>query len=262
MTTRNRIAALSTMAALATGAALAPGASATTATMGSALALPYEGGVCNNNCLSLQQAQVGGTGPLPIISPANGVVTGWAVRTSDDDAVYTLRILRPVGTNTYLGAGASAAQAPVPVGTTDQIINYTAPSIPIKEGDSIGLFQTGNADDGLPQNTTDGVTPNVIANNFGGQPAVDGGTAPFIPDGQHELLLQATVKYCNVPSLKGKKTKAAKQALVAADCAPRIVRKEVGKKKFRGKVLKQKPAAGETAPPGTQIKIVIGKKAK
>lgn len=260
--TRSRIAALTVTAALAGAVATAPAASADTQVIGSALALPMSipGQVCTANCLSFQQAQVGGTGPLPIVSPANGIVTEWAVRTGDPDAIYTLRILRPAGTNTFLGAGGSAPQAPVPPGTTDSVIRYPAPSISIKQGDSIGILQTG-APEGLPQNTTNGVAANVIANNFGGLP-LDGATAPFMPDVQHELLLQATVKFCKVPNLKGKKAGAARKALAAADCAAKLSRKPTKKDKNVGKVTKQKLKPGATAPPGTSVPIVVGKQAK
>jgi hypothetical protein len=238
-------------------------ASADTRVMGSALTLPYQGGVCTNNCLSFQQAQVGGASPNPITSPANALVTQWAVRTGDPDALYTLRILRPTATlNTYLGAGSSAAPQAVPPGTTDSIITYPVTNaLQIKKGDHIGVFQTGNADGGLPQNTTNGITGNVIANNFAGLPA-DTAQAPFIPDAQHELLLQATIKFCNVPNVKKKKLSVAKSRLAAGDCSAKVVRKETQKAKFRGKVLKQKLAPGETAIPGTAVKIVIAKKAK
>jgi Ca2+-binding RTX toxin-like protein len=170
---------------------IAGSAQADTVKIGSALQLPSDGGVCTN-CLSLQQAQVGGNSPLPLTSPVDGTVTEWAVRTGDPGALYTLRILRPAGTNTYLGAGTAVAPSAVPGGTTDSVINYPA-SLAIKNGDSIGVF-VGGAATGLPQAFTNGVPANVIANNFSGAPA-DGTTAAFIPDQQHELLLQATIQY-------------------------------------------------------------------
>jgi hypothetical protein len=258
---RARIAGVMAGAAAAL-TAFAPAASADTQVIGSALALPYQGGVSTSaGTVTIQTSQVGGVLPNPITSPANGVITEWKVRTSDDAALYTLRVFKPSSMDgtSFTGTGSAPAPAPVPPGTDDAIITYPGNNLPIKLGDHIGLLQDGTPDEGIAQNTTNGITANVFANKFTGNPA-DGVPATFIPDQQHELLLQATVKFCKVPNLKGKKTKAAKKALVAADCAPRITRKPTGKKKFRGKVLKQKPGVGDTAPPGTTVKIVIGKK--
>jgi hypothetical protein len=258
--TRRRIAAITVMAALAGPALAAPAASADTQVIGSALTLPYDGGVSTSaGTVSIQQAQVGGILPNPLTSPGNGIITEWKVRSSDDDALYTLRVFKPAGTNTYTATGRVAAPAPVPPGTTDAILTYPGNSLAISQGDHIGLLQSGTPDEGIAQNTTNGITTNVFANLFTGDPA-DGVPTAFIPDQQHELLLQATIKFCKVPNLKGKKAKAAKQALAAADCAAKVSKKSTKKKKNRAKVIKQKQKPGFTAPPGTQIPIVVGKK--
>ena len=68
------------------------------------------------------------------------------------------------------------------------------------------------------------------------------------------------MKFCAVPNVHKLKKVAAKQALAAADCGVRVKKKETHKRKFRGKVLKQKKPAGITAAPGTVVPIVIGKK--
>lgn len=254
-------------AAAFAGAAIAAPASANTTVMGSALALPYQGGVCNNNCLSVQLTQVGGNSPNPLVSPANGVVTSWSVRTGDPDALYTLRILTPGANNGYISTTSVQAPAPVPAGTVDSIITYpVTTTVPIKFGQAIGVLQTnggGNgADVGLPQITTGGVTTNVISNNFNGT-FLDGLGATFLPDQQHELLLQATIKYCKVPNLVGQKLAAAQAPLTAGDCGTAtVVRKPVKKKKQRGKILSTDPAADGTAAPGTAVKVTIGVKKK
>jgi hypothetical protein len=255
--------------AIASVAMFASVASADTATLGSTLANDFDGGISTGPTLSVQLSFDPSTSPNPVVSPANGVITGWKVKSADDGAIYTLKVLRPNGAVSLVSATNSnftavrSVQAPtaVPAGTelatpTGAIFEYPA-SLPISKGDYIGVL-TGGADDHVPQKTTNGLTQNTIANNFTGLPA-DGAAADLLADAQHDLLLQATVKYCAVPNLKGKKAKAAKRALRAADCAPRIVRK-TSAKKLRGKVIKQKQKAGTTAPPGTAVKIVVGKK--
>ncbi len=84
------------------------------------------------------------------------------------------------------------------------------------------------------------------------------GTLTDIPG--HELLLQASVKFCKVPDVHKQKKVNAKTALTNADCGVKVKKKETHKKKFRGKVLKQKVAPGTTGAPGLVVPIVIGQK--
>ena len=63
-----------------------------------------------------------------------------------------------------------------------------------------------------------------------------------------------------MPNVHKQKKVNAKTALTNADCGVKVKKKETHKKKFRGKVLKQKMAAGTTAAPGTVVAIVIGQK--
>jgi hypothetical protein len=246
------------VAAAIGGLVIVPGtASANTARIGSALLNPPMAGVCTG-CIGVQRTQVGGSAPLPLTSPANGVVTQWSVRTNDPGAVYALRILRLVGGTSYQSVGASPAPSAVPGGTTDSIIPYTAPSLPIKQGDAIGVEVSGAGAVGLPQFTSTNSTDVIgFATTFG-----DGNIAAFTDVPLHELLLQATIRFCNVPSVKGMKIKPAKQALTAADCTPKVKKKEARKKKNRAKVLKQKKQPGTTAAPGTVVTILVGKKPK
>jgi beta-lactam-binding protein with PASTA domain len=52
----------------------------------------------------------------------------------------------------------------------------------------------------------------------------------------------------------------AKQQLAASDCGVKVKKQPTHKRKFLGKVLKQKTPAGTTEAPGTIVPIVIGKK--
>jgi hypothetical protein len=271
MSRRRRITTVTIAGALGVLAA-APAAHADTVTLGSTLQNHFQGGISTGPTLTVQLSYAPATSPNPVVSPANGVITGWKVKSADDGALYTLKVLRPNGqvslvtaTNSSFSALRSVvAPTPVPAGTelatpTGVIFSYPA-SLPISKGDYVGVL-TGGQDDHVPQFTTSGVPTNLIANNFLGLPA-DGAAADLLADEQHDLLLQATVRFCEVPGLKGLKVKAAKQALAAADCGVKVSKKKVKKKKQRGRVIKQKRLAGFTAAPGTQIHIVVGKKVK
>ena len=251
----NRLTRIVLIAGLASALVLSitAAASANTATIGSALQHPNTPSICSD-CVGVQLGQAGGSSPLPLTSPANGTVTSWAVRSGDVGAVYTLRILRPTGGNTFTSAGTSTAPS-VPGGTLDSILSHVA-SLPIKQGDAIGVA-LGPTATGLPQ-----FTSNNQADVLGYSTSVppDGTPVTFVPLGGHELLLQATVQFCSVPNLHKLKKVTAKQLLAAADCGVKVKKKVTNKKKFRGKVLKQKKPAGTTAAPGTVVPIVIGQK--
>jgi hypothetical protein len=253
--------------------ALAAPASANTVIMGSKLASDFDvpGFSLGAPTVSAQISFDPATSPNPVVSPANGVITGWKVKSAVDGALYTLKVLRANGpvslvvasdTN-FTGVGSAQAPSATPAGTfisnpTGKVFSYPA-ALPIGKGDYIGLLVGGSFPQDLPQHGTSGVHTNLIGNNFSGQPA-DGSTAPLKADEQHELLLQATVQFCSVPNVHKLKKKNAKALLAAADCGVKVKKKETGKKKFRGKVLKQKKPAGTTAPPGTVVPIVIGQK--
>ncbi len=253
--------------------ALASSASANTVVMGSTLTNDFQGGISTGPTLSAQLSFDPATSPNPVVSPANGVITGWKVKSADDGAIYTLKVLRPNGpvslvtaTNTNFTAIRSV-QAPtaVPNGTavgtpTGLIFDYPA-SLPISTGDYIGVL-TGGADDDVPQITTSGLAKNLIANNFSGLPT-DGASANLLADEQHDLLLQATVKFCKVPDLKGLKLADAQSKLAAADCGSTVKKKKLKKskknRKKKGKVLSQSVAADTTAAPGTPVVIKVAK---
>ncbi|HEY7267687.1 MAG TPA: hypothetical protein VH501_08345 [Solirubrobacterales bacterium] len=193
------------LAIAAAAVALPATAAADTVVMGSTLANNYDGGISGAPTSSVQLSFDPGTSPNPVVSPADGTITGWKVKSADDGAIYTLKVLRlngPVSlatmTNSNFTAVASV-QAPsaVPSGTgtttpTGTVFSYPA-ALPISKGDYIGLL-TGGTAIGLPQAFTNGVPKNLIANNFSGQPA-NGTSANLLADEQHDLLLQATIEF-------------------------------------------------------------------
>ena len=197
--------AFATTVAVAALAARAATATADTVTLGSTLTGNYHAALSGAPMLSSQLSFDPSTSPNPVVSPANGVITGWKVKSADDGALYTLRVLRPNGpvslvtmTNTnFTGVGSEQAPSAVPAGTFGStpmgaVFSYPA-SLPISKGDYIGV-QLGGSATGLPQAFTNGVHQNLIANNFTGQPA-DGASGNLLADEQHDLLIQATVEF-------------------------------------------------------------------
>ena len=209
--------ALATAFAFAAVAGTSATASADTVTMGSTLAGNYDGGVSGAPVLSVQLSYDPSTSPNAVVSPANGVITGWKVKSADDGKLYTLRVLRPNGpvslvtaTNSnFTGSGSQQAPSAVPAGTgaatpLGAVFSYPA-SLPISKGDYVGV-QLGGSATGLPQAFTNGMPKNLIANNFAAQPT-DGNSANLLADEQHDLLLQATVEFTPQQSPTTTKTK-------------------------------------------------------
>ena len=274
--------------------AIAPAiASADTAVLGSPLVSNYDGGVSTGTNVTVQLSFDPATSTNPVVSPANGVITDWKVKSADDGAVYTLKVLRPNGpvslvpaTNSNFTSIASV-QAPtaVPNGTfgatpTGVIFDYPA-SLPISQGDYVGLLGVGGPGaHGLAQAMANGLPQSTFANRFGGEPT-DGSSADLLADAQHELLLQATIKFCKVPSVVGQLEAAVTAAIAAGDCTSTVsrqtlqlkaIKKSFSKKKKKrirarnaalraqdGKVLSQSTAAGTTqASTGPAVGLTVG----
>ena len=129
-----------------------------------------------------------------------------------------------------------AAPSAVPAGTgvatpTGVIFDYPGNNLPIQQGDYIGAPDRRSRRP-LPQKTTSGLAQNLIANNFTGAPA-DGTTAPLLGRRAARPPAPGDGQVLQGPEPEGKKAKAAKKALVAADCAAKVSKKKSAKKKQR-----------------------------
>jgi hypothetical protein len=285
-----RVAVGIALAAPVLGIAASP-ASAETVVMGSPLVSNYDGGI-SASALSAQLSFDPATSTNPVISPANGLITGWKVKSADDGAVYTLKVLRPNGAvsivppNTSNFTAVASVQAPtaVPNGTfaatpTGVVFDYPA-SLPISKGDYIGLLGVGGPGaHGLAQAMANGLPLSTFANNFAGQPA-DGAAADLIADSQHELLLQATISYCLIPNVLGLEDADAGRAIARAGCNTKFSKQQLQLRKIKkrfsekkkkrirasnaalraqdGKVLSQSVPADTTIPPGTAVDCTVG----
>jgi len=63
---------------------------------------------------------------------------------------------------------------------------------------------------------------------------------------------------CKIPKLKGRKLKAAKKALKAADCKVGKVTRKNGVTSKTGKIVKQSPKVGKVLAAGSKVNVVLG----
>jgi beta-lactam-binding protein with PASTA domain len=76
-----------------------------------------------------------------------------------------------------------------------------------------------------------------------------------------EAAVNATVRYCLVPTLKGQTGKAARRALAAADCKVGTVKKTKKRRPFK-QVLGQSVKPGSSVSDTTLVNFKVSKKAK
>jgi hypothetical protein len=72
------------------------------------------------------------------------------------------------------------------------------------------------------------------------------------------LTPTSTPAPCTVPKLKGKKLKASKKKLRAADCRIGKVKKKRGATAKTGRVVKERPKPGKTLAPGAKVTVTLG----
>jgi hypothetical protein len=184
-----------------------------------------------------------------IASPVDGTVVSWQIK-GFGGGPYRLQILQVATLTSASSVRTGPAFSPVPSGSQGTV------SLPIEKGQVVAL-QNSNASDQISSNTT--------AASFGAAwvpPLADGGPAStaFI-GGAIEYPYNTTVRYCVVPSLRGRKLGAAKKALAAADCT-------VGRVKKKGKGKKSKFVRSQGVAPGTSVSdtapldLKVGKKPK
>ena len=193
-------------------------------------------------------------------SPVNGLITSWSMRVDDSansdqtgaDARFQLRVIRVDSDTAYFVAKRSAGSL------TPRFFSpgiYTMPAaVPIAPGEQITLGGVPNAEMPIFLAATSAPSVRITSsdNPGDGQVGVAFNTTNF-----GLLGINATVTYCRVPDVKGKKLKKAKKLVRAADCDPAPKRKgEAKKRKKRKRIRRQDPAPGSTALPGTDVKLV------
>jgi hypothetical protein len=247
---RGTLAAAGCVVAMAIAAS---GAQAATVTVGSPLTGNYIATAmgAGGDVTFAQTALPGAT----VASPTDGTIVSWRNRTLGGP--FRLVVVRPVGAQ-YANAGSSDLYEPVDFAASPVI----PVSLPVLKGDLIGIeTTTGNGFDAV--GIDDGVTGAAgLAWTFphlapgpprAGDPLVAGS----------ELAMQAVVRYCAVPKLKGKRVKAARKALAAGGCTLGKIKRPKGKARARAKfVRKQTVPAGSSISDTAPVGIKLGPKRK
>lgn len=228
-------------AAVSMGLIAAP-ASADTVKVGSALTGSYAPVNFNAGATGMTSSINGASAG----SPVSGTVISWTLKGASGGPLF-LQIVRPSGTNLFASITSSAG-----------VIASTQPnptSLPIQAGDLLGVRNTNNSDQLGLLNAPASVAPAFV-------PALVDGAAPRSPgNGTGEFGIQAEVRYCKVPKVRGLKLAKAKKRLAKADCAVKIRGK--GKKEAKDKSVRSQNAAPGAFISDTQkIGLKLGEKSK
>ena len=185
---------VSLLAAAALLAAL-PAAAPAAVTIGSTLAGTGTNGPggCNSICTGTNfNLPAANTAAGGLVSPINGVVVRWRVKTaSTGNNPITFRVLRPGGGTTFTGAGSSTTEA-LSAATVDATgIAQFGTRLPIRADDSVGL-NPGNSALVWATNAGATVVHWSVTNGFAAGLG-DGQTAAGMTTNQ-ELMVQAVVE--------------------------------------------------------------------
>jgi hypothetical protein len=159
----------------------------------------------------------------------------------------------------YIGTAISAPYAPANFAASPVL----PASLPIQAGDLIGIQTTsGNGLDSVGA-----ATPVVGARAIAWALPALSSTAPDPADplvDDLEMAVRATIRFCAVPDLKGKKLTKAIAALAAADCKLGAVKQPKGKRKRKKAkfVVRQSSPAGTSISDTAPIELKMGKKPK
>ena len=248
------ICAVLTVAAFMTASA---GAQAKTVRVGSSLlgsfsAAPFEAmtgvcapiGGCYGTPATWVQTQLSETG-VNITSPVDGTVISYRLALADGTfAIQVIRLTPASAPYTGFTAGRSIA-ASAPTAITASGISAPIPAhLALKRGDSVGIrnFNDDFSDRiGVACCGSGGVAWSPPLTE--GAPPQD---IPFTGGMGGEIGLQATVRYCKVPDLEGKRPEAARKALTKADC-------RVGKLKTTKKERDRKEVVSQSVNPGKAV---------
>jgi hypothetical protein len=208
-------------------------------------------------------------------SPITGTVARWRVEGTTATPGYALDVLRKDAGGTYT---VTAATAPVsPLGTNPietfsadlpiQAGEYVALNVPA--GGGISLLDAPSTEAffepslSLGETRTPGVEELPFAEGYNADIESAAPPAPTLtptptPTPTPIVAPPAPVAHCVVPKLNGRKLKAAKKIVRAADCKVGLVSTKKGVRSATGKVVRQSPKAGEAIAAHSAVSLKLG----
>jgi hypothetical protein len=239
-------------------------AQAGTLTLGPTLPAP---GIGPSSCAIACGIATTKLGESTTASPVAGTVVRWRLESATETEGFVLNVVRRNSGGTFT---VTASSGPVtPQGAEIETFTTNLPiaagefiELNFPEGGAIALLETPSTEaffrPGLaPGETRAPEDEEEVASTNGYNADVEYGQAPVVP--APPLIPPAPpVAHCDVPKLKGKKLKAAKKMLRAADCRVGNVRKLEGASAKTGKVVKQKPKPGKVLAPGSKVSVELG----
>jgi PASTA domain len=199
----------------------------------------------------------------------------WRIRGSSATPGYKLNVLRDNGDGTYTVTASTGSVTPA-----GNEIETFASSLPIHlgeyleldipysghiaevDGESTNAFFPPSAEVGETAAAGAGEIPFVFGYNADVEsestPATHGTPPPPAPPIVPPNPAPAAEAHCMVPKLKGKKLKAAKKKIRAADCKIGHVGKKKGVTAKTGEVKKQNPKPGKVLAPGSKVSLKLG----
>ena len=236
------------LAALSATALLASTAQASTVTIGSTLTATFTQTLfpapttASNYILPT---------PANTTSPTDGTVISW--RFIGTGGPFTPRILRATSGTSHTGAGTGQAQTPS--APPPAVSGPFTTSLPIKRGELFGINVPAAGTLGTA--TTPGAThlqwTPPLGDGVGGTPPTTSVTS--------EAAINATVRFCKVPTLKGLTSKAAGLALQQADCTVGTVTKSQ-KRRPTKQVISQSVKANTSIADTAPVDYVVAPKKK
>ena len=191
--------------------------------------------------LTLTQARLSEPG-ANVSSPVDGTVISYRVAAAD--GTFAIQVIRPLQLfEGSFGSVVSVASSTPTHITSSGVSSPITTKLAIKGGHYVGIRNFGGASDQIGWRDISPTTSFSIRH----PPLADGGP-PQDPTGRldGEIGMQATVRYCKVPKLKGKSLKGARKALTAADC-------RVGKLKKTNEVRDKKQVVSQSVNPGKAV---------
>lgn len=190
--------------------------------------------------------------PANATSPTDGTVISW--RFLGAGGQFTPRVLRTTGGTSHTGA---ATGTPVlPTGVPPVISGPYTTSLPIKKGELFGV--------NVPAAGTLGTAATTGATYLQWTPPLSDGGAGLPPTSSvaSEAAISATIRFCKVPKLKGLAAKAARQALLSANCTIGTVTKSTTKRRPTKQVISQSVKANGSIADTAPVDFIVAPKKK